>query len=249
MNPLFQFKNAWFKQGFTDFIAVWPGVASWGLVTGVAMVKSGLDPAWAVVMSLMVFAGSAQLAAIALIAAHASTAVVVLTAAVMNLRFVVFSAGIAPFLRRLPLGQRLIASYLNGDMNYAMWSEKKALAPTGFGFDLEAQTHYHLGLGCSNWAAWQASSLTGIALANVFPVQWGLGFAATLALIAMLSGMVKDRAALVCVMSASAVAVLSAHFPYRLGLLVALFVGVGSAITYQRVLNHSKAHSNSTNTP
>lgn len=226
--PLFQFTNPWFKQGFTDFMVVWLGVASWGLVTGVAMVKSGLTPAWAVVMSLFVFAGSAQLAAIALIAVHASTAVVVLTAGVMNMRFMIFSAGIAPFLRHLPLRQRAIAAYLNGDMNFAMMSVKIAENPVGF--DTAARVNYHLGLGCSNWVAWQAASLSGIALANVFPVSWGLEFAATLALVSMLCGMVKDRAGIACVMSASVTALLCAHWPYRLGVFAALVVGVVCAV-------------------
>lgn len=231
--PLFQIKSPWFKQGFTDFMVVWPGVASWGLVTGVAMVKSGLHPAWAVLMTMMVFAGSAQLAAIALIAAQASTAVVVLTAAVMNLRFVVFSAGIAPFLRHLPLRQRALAAYLNGDMNFAMMSSK--IATQTAGFDTAAKVQYHLGLGASNWVAWQLASLCGIALANVFPVSWGLEFAATLALVAMLCGMVKDRAAAVCVISAAATALACAHFPYRLGLLAALAVGIAAAMVSQKM--------------
>jgi predicted branched-subunit amino acid permease len=45
------------------------GIAAWGLVTGVAMVKSGLSIPVAVLMSLLVFAGSAQLAVIPLLAA------------------------------------------------------------------------------------------------------------------------------------------------------------------------------------
>jgi predicted branched-subunit amino acid permease len=232
--PLFQLKTPEFKRGFADFMVVWPGVASWGLVTGVAMVKSGLHPAWAVLMSLMVFAGSAQLAAIALIAAKASPVVVVLTAAVMNLRFIVFSAGIAPFLRHLPLRHRAIAGYLNGDMNFAMMSTR--LAKNEAAFDGAAKVNYHMGLGSSNWVAWQVSSLSGIALANVFPVAWGLEFAATLALVAMLCGMVKDRAAVACVMAASSAALLCAHWPYRLGLLAALVAGIATAMLCEKTM-------------
>lgn len=37
------------------------GISAWGLVTGVAMVKSGLSVGMALFMSLVVFAGSSQL--------------------------------------------------------------------------------------------------------------------------------------------------------------------------------------------
>lgn len=220
-------------------MTVWPGVLSWGLVTGVAMVKSGLDPAWAVLMNALVFAGSAQLAGIALIATHASVGVVVITCAVINLRFVLFSSGISAFLQHLPLRQRLIAGYLNGDMNYLMMMQKRdALANQAeAGFDIPSQTAYHLGLGSSNWVAWQASTMVGIALANVFPVSWGLGFAAILALVALLASFLKDGATLICVISAGSVALMTAHWPYRLGLLAAIAAGVLAAMAYAARFN------------
>ena len=51
-----------FRQGLRDQFAVAPGIAAWGLMTGVAMVKSGLSMVEALLMSVLVFAGSAQLA-------------------------------------------------------------------------------------------------------------------------------------------------------------------------------------------
>ena len=69
-----------------------PGLAAWGLVTGVAMVRSGLDPWLALLMSLTVYAGSSQLASLPLIAAGAPIWVVLLTGFVVNLRFVIYSA-------------------------------------------------------------------------------------------------------------------------------------------------------------
>jgi predicted branched-subunit amino acid permease len=47
------------------------GIGAWGMVVGVAMVKSGLTVAQASGMTLVVFAGSAQLASLPLIAAGA----------------------------------------------------------------------------------------------------------------------------------------------------------------------------------
>ena len=56
-----------FRHGARDMLGTALGIGAWGLVTGVAMVKVGLPVSLAVLMSLLVFAGSAQLAAMPLI--------------------------------------------------------------------------------------------------------------------------------------------------------------------------------------
>ena len=61
------YRHPEFRQGFTDMLGVAPGIAAWGLMTGVAMVKSGMSTFEALLMALIVFAGSSQLAAIPLI--------------------------------------------------------------------------------------------------------------------------------------------------------------------------------------
>ena len=55
-----------FRIGLRDMFAASPGIAAWALVTGVAMAKSGLDMSTVVAMSALVFAASAQLAAMPL---------------------------------------------------------------------------------------------------------------------------------------------------------------------------------------
>lgn len=64
------------RRGARDVLEFIPGIAAWGLVTGVAMVKGGLSVPLALVMSLVVFSGSAQLATLPLIAAGAPLRVV-----------------------------------------------------------------------------------------------------------------------------------------------------------------------------
>jgi predicted branched-subunit amino acid permease len=55
-------RRAAFKAGQRAILQSLPGAATWGLVSGVAMVKGGLGVPWAIFMSLTVYAGSAQLA-------------------------------------------------------------------------------------------------------------------------------------------------------------------------------------------
>ena len=58
-----------FLRGVREIAGPSFGISAWALVTGVAMIKSGLTLPLAMLMSLAVYAGSAQLAALPLIAA------------------------------------------------------------------------------------------------------------------------------------------------------------------------------------
>ena len=97
-----------FRVGAMDLMPAAPGIAAWGLMTGVAMVQSGLSTFEALLMSLIVFAGSSQLAAVPLLLAGAPMWVILATAFCVNLRFVVFSAHLRPYVMHLPLWRRLI---------------------------------------------------------------------------------------------------------------------------------------------
>ncbi len=204
------------------------GIAAWGLVVGVAMVKSGLTIWQALGMTLVVFAGSAQLAALPLIAAGAPVWVVFVTALVVNLRFVIFSALMAPHFTHLPWRQRLFYGFGTGDMTVALFMQRypdEAPAP--------GKLSFLKGLLYPNWTAWQVGSIAGIFLGNVVPTDWGLEFAGTLAIVCIMVPLVINRAALCGVLVASAVAIFAAGLPYKLGLLAAVLVGMLSAMAVE----------------
>ena len=197
--------------------AVGLGVSAWGLVTGVAMVKSGLSVALALVISLTVFAGSAQLAALPLIAAGAPLLLVLGAAFCVNLRFVVFSAQMRPYLERLSLGRRLVYGYLIGDVNLVMMLRRHPVADGSV-----AQTQYFLGGGLTNWLFWQVPSVVGILLADLFPDSWGVGFAGTLALLAIVLGLMANRAVAGIIIMASALSTALFWLPLKLNLVLAI---------------------------
>jgi predicted branched-subunit amino acid permease len=93
------------------------GIAAWGLVTGVAMVKSGLSATMASAMTMLVYAGSAQLAALPLIVAGAPLWVLWATAFCVNLRFVIYSAHWRKYFGHLPRWQRLALGYFAVDQS------------------------------------------------------------------------------------------------------------------------------------
>ncbi|HEX6707537.1 MAG TPA: AzlC family ABC transporter permease [Albitalea sp.] len=210
-----------FRVGAREMSGVSLGIAAWGLVTGVAMVKSGLSVPLALLMSLTVFAGSAQLAAIPLMAVSAPMWVIWATALCVNLRFVIFSAQWRPFFKRFPLAQRMLLGYFTADLNYVMFM-KRFREPR----DDEGQLEYFFGGTIVNWLSWQVPSILGIVLADVIPTEWGLGFAGVLALLGLTYSMLSDRATAFAAVVAGCAAVAAFALPFRLHIVVAIAAAV-----------------------
>ena len=100
------YRHPAFMEGLRDLAPQAPGVAAWGLMTGVAMVNSGMSVFEAIAMTLLVYAGSSQLAALPLIVAGAPVWVILATGFCVNLRFMVFSLHLRPYLMHLPRIER-----------------------------------------------------------------------------------------------------------------------------------------------
>ncbi len=214
-----------FGTGARDMASVAPGLAAWGLMTGVTMVQSGMSVTEALAMSLLVFAGSSQLAAIPLIAASAPVWVILATSFCVNLRFVVFSAHLRPYLMHLPRSQRLVLGYLTADLSYVLFTRRHA-HPAEDPAQRQAQLAYLAGGCVLNWASWQGASLLGIALAHVVPMRWGLGFAGILALLGVACSLATNRMRRVSAGVAGAAAVAAFALPFKLNIVVAIAVAV-----------------------
>lgn len=210
-----------FSEGVKMGVPTLFGIGAWGLVVGVAMIKSHLTITQVLAMSFLVFAGSAQLASLPLIAAGAPIWVVFATALVVNLRFVIFSALLAPHFSHLPWRRRLFLGYFAGDLTVAMFMRRFPSVEPALG-----KVSYLKGLLYPNWGAWQIGSIIGICLGSQVPTHWGLGFAGTLAIICVTVPLVVGRAAIAGVIVAGVVALWGYDLPYKLGLLAAVIVGM-----------------------
>lgn len=193
------------------------GLSAWGLVTGVAMVKSGLTVAQALGMSLFVFAGSAQLASLPLMAAGAPLWVVLLTAFCVNLRFVIFSAQWRRYFGGLSRRRRLAMMYVAGDVTFVNFVRRFPDPQPG-----ERQEPYFWGSVLSNWLAWQIASVIGILLADRVPTHWGLGFAGVLALLGLTYSLLSERVLWAVAAVAAVVSVLTYALPLRLNIICAI---------------------------
>ncbi len=221
-----------YRLGLQHQASVAMGIAAWGLMTGVAMVKSGLSPLEATLMTLLVYAGSAQLAAIPLLAAGAPIWVILATAFCVNLRFIVFSVHLRPHMMHLPRWERMVTGYLTGDLTYVYFAKRYPHAPQNHNEQV-AQQAYLAGNCVINYGAWMVASLLGVALANVIPTEWGLGFAGILALLGVGCSLVTSRLRAVSAGVAASAAVVAYALPLKLNILVAIASAVAICLVLE----------------
>ncbi len=227
------FRHPEFKIGLRELAPQAPGVAAWGLMTGVAMVKSGMSVFESVAMTLLVFAGSSQLAAIPLLVAGAPAWVILATGFCVNLRFVVFSLHLRPHLIHLPRWERLLHGYVTADISYVLFT-RRFHQPGHTPEQRRAQEAYLAGNDCLNWSSWMVASLIGVALANFIPPAWGLGFAGILCLLGIQCSLASSRMRMVASAVAGAAAVATYALPLKLNIVVAIAVAVILCLTMER---------------
>jgi predicted branched-subunit amino acid permease len=237
-----------FRIGLRDMAGVAPGIAAWGLMTGVAMAKSGMGFSECLLMALIVFAGSAQLAAMPLFAAEAPMWVILATSFCVNLRFLVFSAHLRQYMTMLPRAERLLSGFLTADLSYVQFIRRYPNGPMGSRDRLVEQQAYLAANGGLNWATWVISNLTGVLFASWIPQHWGLGFAGMLGLmgvgLSLLSGQqnLGHVIRLLAALSAGAVAVMAVSLPLKLNIVLAIFSAVALCLLIEPRLNQLKSH-------
>ena len=218
------------RAGVRDTLPLLLGIVPFALVAGVAGVESGLTPLQTVGMSVFIFAGASQLAAMDLLGRDAALGVVVLTAVVINLRMMMYSASIAPHFRALSTRVRAGCAYLLTDQAYALVIARYT--------DEDEDVHmpfYYLGVGATLWIVWQAGTVVGVVFGAGVPDAWRLEFAVPLVFIALLVPVLSSRPRVVAGIVAAAVAVLAAGLPFNAGLIVGALVGVVAGIGARRL--------------
>lgn len=205
--------------------------ATWGLVTGVAMVKSGLTGSMALAMTLALYAGSAQLTSLPLIAAGAPLWLVFLAGFVVNLRFLIFGAALQPYFRHLPWPRRLALGYFTTDMGFVVFMPR--FGDAGIRGTRE-QLWFFIGAIAPGWVVWQAFSIAGICLGTLVPSSWSLDFAAVLALLAITIPLANSKPMLISVLAAGLTGWVGQALPLRLGLAAAVVAGVVAGMLAER---------------
>ena len=208
--------------GVRDVLPMLLGVAPFGLITGVSAVAVSIAPLDVTLMSMSVFAGASQLAAIALVGSGASIWVVLLTTAMINLRHLMYGAALAPHLRHYGRASRAAVGAVMVDHAYAFASLR-----FGRGDDVD-ERDYILGVGGTMWLVWSSATAIGAYLGAQVPPTWQLDFAIPLMFLALLVPSIRDRPSVVAAIVGGALAVALAQLPYNLGLVIAALSGIAA---------------------
>jgi 4-azaleucine resistance transporter AzlC len=195
-------------------------VAVFGVSFGVLAVHVHIAGWAAVLMSALVFAGSAQFAAIAILAAGGGVVAAVLAGVLLNLRYLAIGAAVAPALPGGPL-RRLFLGQLTVDESYALGVR------AGEGGRPDGRTV--IVAGFLLYIAWVLGTLVGVLIGPVFgdPARFGLDAAFPALFVAILWPMLTTRRAVRAAVVGAATALILAPFvPAGVPLAVAAVVGL-----------------------
>jgi predicted branched-subunit amino acid permease len=230
------FDRSAYAEGFRAALPVLLGIVPFGVITGVAMVASGIAPLMAMAMSIFVFAGASMVATAQLLSQGTPAALIVLTTLFINMRFMMYSASLRLHFARLPLRWRLLIAYLQADNVYGL-----TLARFADRSDDRGKLEFFLGAGLPIWIAWQAAVLAGILIGAGVPASWRLEFAAPLAFIAMTVPLLRDRAMVAAALAAGITVVAASGLPLRLNVILAALVGIAAGVLMEKAHGKSSA--------
>lgn len=189
-------------RGYAKTLPVAAGVAVFGLAYGLLAGQHGLSLAETGLMSALVFAGSSQMLALQLWDDPLPIAGIVLAAAIINLRYVIMTAALKPWLG--PLGR--VASYgsvfFTADENWAISIAEMRAGGRDAGF--------FIGSGLALWSFWVVSGLVGRTFGSALPApeRLGLDFIGTAVFTALAGRMWRGRRDLWPWLAAGAAAIL-----------------------------------------
>lgn len=181
------FRPGLLGPAFRQVLPVMLGYIPVGFAYGVLAQKSGISDLNAILMSLLVYAGSAQLIAVGLVAAAASPLTIVVTTFIVNLRHLLMSAALAPFLKHWSGPRLALFAGEMTDETFALHAGRFARGDAG-----QAET---FGINVMAHCAWAGSTALGVGassfVTDVKPI--GLDYALPAMFIALLLGQLKSR--------------------------------------------------------
>lgn len=197
---------AGFFKGFRATLTIALCVAAYGMLYGMLAKQQELPFGEAIAMSMIMFAGAAQLIVVKMWADPVPLIALTVTAFVVNIRYVLMGATLHPWIRDLHPVKKYVSMFFLVD-------ESWALTLTGLKNDLK-DFAFLCGSGFCIYIAWALSSVAGYVLASSIkdPEALGIDFAFIAVFIALAAGLYRTRVDLLPWVVAGVVAIAAAHF-------------------------------------
>jgi 4-azaleucine resistance transporter AzlC len=199
------------------------GAIPFGIIFGTLSISSGLSFAATAAMSAFVFAGSSQFIALGLLASGTSIPLIILTTFVVNLRHLLYSVTVLPYVKNLSPGWKALIGFWLTDENFAVGIARFTQS------DSSPYKHwYYLGSALFMYGNWQLCTWLGRTIGQLVPnaANWGLDFAMSVTFIGMVIPYVTNSPMLATVLTAGCVSLLTHTLPHQLGLMVGAIAGI-----------------------
>lgn len=213
-----------FKMGFSSILPIISGIIPFGAVMGSSFSEAKLSFWQAALMDSVVYAGAAQLATVDLMTLNAAIFVVIATGLIINLRFLLYSAALSPYLQDSPPFIKFICAFCLTDQSYAAMSANH----DKFSTNSEA-VQFYLGTAACMQLTWHASVLAGFVFGNFAPAALSLDYAIPLSFVALLVPTLKSKSHIAVALFSSFISILFYSFPLKTGLMMTALISIGLA--------------------
>ncbi|OUR78708.1 branched-chain amino acid ABC transporter permease [Colwellia psychrerythraea] len=209
------------KQAIVAIFPLSLAVVPWGVLCGSLAINVGLTPLQAQLMSLLIFAGAAQLAALTIMGAVGSLSSMFSSTFVISSRHLLYSAVFREHVRKSSFGLRCSIAFFLTDEMFAVTCahivKNKRFSPV-----------YALSSGITFYVIWNISTFAGIVAGQHIPnlEHLGLEFAIAATFIAIVIPLIKNRSTLVSVVTSGLSAIILSIFMKEYALIAATFIGM-----------------------
>jgi len=209
----------------TDAIGIAVSAIGFGFVYGLSAREAGFSLVETMAMSVIVFAGAAQFAAVGYVASGLAWPGILLLTALLNARHLLYSASLSPWLRSVPLARRAVMAHLLTDEAYALtMAHFKRIGRTD-------ERGYWIAAVGATFIPWNLATLAGALLGGGIPEPGRLGIDIIFpaAMVGLAVGLVTGRRELVAAIVGAGVAVIVA---LATGLAIGIIAGgvIGPAV-------------------
>ncbi|WP_440054513.1 AzlC family ABC transporter permease [Pseudoalteromonas sp. T1lg65] len=206
---------------FFDILPLSIAVIPWGILCGSLAIQVGLTPLQSQLMSLLVFAGAAQLSALTIVGASGGITTILGSTAVISSRHLLYSATFRECATKLPFGHKILLAFLLTDEMFAV-TENKRKELGRFPLD------YALISGATFYVIWNLSTFVGIIAGTSIPnlESLGLEFAIAATFIAMVVPNIKSSPVLAAVLVSATCAVVFHKMKVPNELLLSALIGM-----------------------
>lgn len=213
-----------FAQGFRAVLPIISGIVPFGAVMGSAFAEAKLGFWQALLMNTTVYAGAAQLATVDLMKMNAAVIVVVVTGLIINLRFLLYSAAMSPYLTDAKPIVKFLCAFTLTDQSYATMTANQDKFQSN-----EEAIQFYLGTAASMMLTWHGSVIAGFVFGNFAPVALSLDYAIPLSFVALLIPTLKSKSHMIVAVFSASASVLFYQLPLKTGLMVTALFSISLA--------------------